>query len=362
MILLFILLSTITFADTRTNNLPNGFQWRYITDEKEPTPRFGQFWRSGVVLEDKLIVLNSHLLIALDFQGQELWKMGLQSENAIAEAKIISTDTNEIIVIITDALLRINTDTGTLIDHYGYDIKKSSSFQFTELLPRTAILFQDYVYVFLGPQLLSFHKETLHREEVFNFNSSPKTLPVIYDNQFIIGFLNGSVEMFNITTKQSKTLLHSKDSIRQIVIDKDLIFIPSSKSMKVYSNTRFFAESDQFPNNILSIANNKIWLRQHNKGTIHQIDETLSSLQKIFFINDKIAGKISTPVVGHENIILNIDSIEGQIFVIEDSSLKKTVYSEEFMDNPPLQLLDQKDNMVLLGGFDGLYFIDLNQI
>ncbi len=32
------------------------------------------------------------------------------------------------------------------------------------------------------------------------------------------------------------------------------------------------------------------------------------------------------------------------------------------MDNPPLQLLYQKDSIVLLGGFDGLYLIDLSDI
>ncbi len=362
LLVILLLLTTVTFADTRYHNLPEGFKWRYIMDEREPSPRMGQFWRSGILLEDKLIALNTHSLIALDLQGKELWKMGLKSEKPLSEAKIIHILSNEIVLVITDALLRINTDTGELIDHYGYDAHKSSAFQFTELLPRTAILYQDYIYVFLGPQLLSFHIKTLQRDDVFNFNSSPKTLPIIYNGQFIIGFLNNNVEIFHPLTKQKHTLLYGKDSIRQIVIDKDLIFIPSVNSLKVYSNTNFFAESGQFPDNILSYVNNKIWLRQHSKGTIHQIDETLSSLQEIFFIHDRSASKITSPLVGHNDTLLNIDGIEGVIFVIKNNKLKTVIYSEEFMDNPPLQLLYQKDSIVLLGGFDGLYLIDLADI
>ncbi len=362
LIVLLLLLTTVTFADTRYNHLPEGFKWRYVMDEREPSPRLGQFWRSGILLEDRLIALNTHTLIALDLQGRELWKMGLESENAVAEAKIIQTLSNEIILVITDALLRINTDTGELIDHYGYDVNRRSAFQFTELLPRTAILYQDHIYVFLGPQLLSFHIETLQRTDVFNFNSSPKTLPVLYHDQFVIGFLNNNVEMFHPLTKQKHTLLHGRDSIRQIVIDKELIFIPSANSLKVYSNTSFFAESDQFPNNILSHVDNKIWLRQHNKGTLHQIDETLSSLKEVFFIYDRSAGKITAPLVGFDDVLLNVDGIEGIVFVIKDFELKDVIYSESFMDNPPLQLIDQRGALVILGGFDGLYLVDLADI
>ncbi|MGL5956333.1 MAG: hypothetical protein ACRC0X_07000 [Brevinema sp.] len=366
-IFLFLLLPIVVFADTRTNNLPQGFQWRYTMDEREPSPRFGQFWRDGIFLEDKIIVLNTHTLIALDFQGQELWKMGLAAESPFSEAKIHHTDSNEIVVVITDALLRINTDTGELIDHYGYDVRRRAAFQFTELLPRSSVLLGDYIYVFLGPQLLSFHKKDLKRESVLNFHSSPKTIPIIYDNQLIIGLLNGFVELFNPQTKEKQTLIYGKAgadySVRQIVVHQDFIFIPSNQSLQVYSNTNFFAESDLFPDNILSSVDNQIWLRQHQEGTLYEIDETLSALQEIEFITDKSANQINSPLAGNSNILLHIDGIEGRIFVIRPhSSSVQVIYSEHFLDNPPLQLLDQQENFILLGGFDGLYLINLIEL
>ncbi|MGL4677456.1 MAG: hypothetical protein ACRCWI_07290 [Brevinema sp.] len=363
-ILIFLLFPIKAFSDTRTNNLPQGFQWRYIMDEREPAPRFGQFWRDGIFLEDKIIVLSTHTLIALDFQGKELWKMGLAAENPLSEAKIHQSDSNEIVIVITDALLRINTDTGELIDHYGYNVQKRSAFQFTELLPRSSILLGDYIYVFLGPQLLSFHKKDLKRENIANLNSLPKTIPVIYGTQLVIGFLNGFVELLNPQTKEKYTLIYGKTeadfSVRQIIVNQDFIFIPSNRSIQVYSNTSFFAESDLFPDNILSLIDGQIWLRQHQQGTLYKIDETLSSLQKIEFVSNKSANKISTPLAGNSNTLFHIDGIEGRIFIIQTQTATiQVIYSEDFSDNPPLQLLDQQDDSILLGGFEGLYLIKI---
>lgn len=364
--LLFFLIPTNNFSDTRTDNLPQGFKWRYVMDELEPAARFGEFWRSGILLEDKIIVLNTHTLIALDHNGKELWKRGLPVEGTLAKAKILQSASNEILVIITSAILKINTDNGELLHHYGYNTHKRSAFQFTELIPRTAILFQEHLFVFLGPELLSFHKDTLEKNIVYNFNSSPKTLPVLFNNKFIIGFLNGFVEMFDPLTKDKKTLIyghkHQNFSVRQIITKDDLIYIPSSHILQVFSNDQFYAKSDQFPDNILSEVEGNIWLRQHNRGNLIHIDETLSPLDKIHFISDRIANKISSPLIGHNGTLIQVDSIEGQIFVIQNKNVKSIIYAEDFLDNPPIQILAQNKQQLLLGGFDGLYLIDINAL
>ncbi len=367
LLLLFLLLSNISYTETRMNNLPQGFKWRYIMDETAPSPRSGQFWRSGILLEDKIIVLNAYNLIALDLKGKELWKKGLAAENPFSEAKIYRTESNEIVVIITDALIRINTDTGEMIKNFGYDVRKKSAFQFTELLPRHSILFKDLIYVFLGPQLISFHKKTLERNIVGTFNSSPKTLPIQYKDSFILGFLNNFVQSFNPISKANRTLVFGASEsdfvIRQPVVKDELLFIPTSKDIQVYSNDTLFSKSDYFTNNILSITGTSIWLRQHQIGTIYKIDETLTSIKQTEFTPNKYASKIGIPLAGNDDILVHIDGIKGTLFIITqkpDLQLKKTIYSEEFIDNPPIQLLAQQNNLILLGGFEGLYLIDID--
>lgn len=369
LLLFFLLLHTVSFTETRTDSIPQGFNWRYTMDETDPGPRSGQFWRSGIFLEDKVVVLNMHTLIALDFNGKELWKRGLAAENPFSEAKIHRTESNEIVVVITDALIRINTDTGDMIQNYGYDVNKGSAFQFTELLPRHSILFKDHLYVFLGPQLLSFHKTSLERTVVGTFNSSPKTLPIPYKDNLVLGFVNNFVSLYNPISKETKTLIFGSSKsdfiIRQPVIKDDLLFIPTSKDIQVYSNSNLFSQSDHFTNSILSTVGGDIWLRQHQKGTIYKIDETLTAIKKISFSPDKYANSITAPLSGDKNTLIHIDGIEGALFIISqqpDLKLKKIIYSEEFMDNPPIQLLAQQNNLILLGGFDGLYLIDIDQL
>ena len=369
LLLFFLLLHNVSFTETRTNNLPQGFNWRYTMDETDPTPRSGQFWRSGIFLEDKVIVLNMHTLIALDFNGKELWKRGLAAANPFSEAKIHRTESNEIVVVITDALIRINTDTGDMIQNYSYDVKKRSAFQFTELLPRHSILFKDHIYVFLGPELLSFHKTSLERTVVGTFNSSPKTLPIPYKDSLVLGFINNFVNLYNPINKETKTLIFGASEsdfiIRQPVISDDLLFIPTSKDIQVYSNGNLFSQSTSFTNSILSAIGGDIWLRQHQIGTIYKIDETLTAVKKISFTPNKYANAITAPLAGDKNTLIHIDGIEGVLFVISqqaDLKLKKTIYSEEFKDNPPIQLIAQQNNLILLGGFDGLYLINIDRL
>ena len=369
LLLFFLLLHTVSYTDTRTNDLPQGFKWRYVMDETEPTPRSGQFWRSGILLENKVIVLNMHNLIALDFNGKELWKRGLAAENPFSQAKIHRTESNEIVVIITDTLIRINTDTGDMIQNYTYDVSKRSAFQFTELLPRHSVLFKDHIYVFLGPQLLSFHKTSLQKTVVGTFNSSPKTIPIPYKDSLVLGFTNNFVNLYNPISKETKTLIFGASEsdfiIRQPIIQDDLLFIPTSKDIQVYSNGNLFSQSDHFTNSILSVVGNDIWLRQHQIGTIYKIDETLTAIKKISFSPDKYANSITTPLSGDTNTLIHIDGIEGSLFIISQQpslKLKKTIYSEEFIDNPPIQLLAQQNNLILLGGFDGLYLIDIDRL
>ncbi len=361
---LLLLIPAVMGAETRYHKLPGGFKWRYVMNEPEPLPRKGLFWRSAIFLDDKIIALNNHTLIALTYNGVELWKMGLQVEYSNSEAKIHKSGDDEIIVVITDAVLRIDSSNGQLIDHYGYDSGRMSAFQMTELLPRTSVLMGDYVYVFLGPVLIAFHKETLDRHEVQNFNSSPKTIPVVYDEDYLVtAFVNGYVHMINPATKERKTLLANKTdvSIRQIVADEQFIYIPTSGAMMVYSNNVLYAESDMFPNNILSKADGKIWLQRHKIGEFHQIDQTLSPVRSITYTDNKTANNISSPIVGSGDTIIYVDSNEGKIYVM-DKILRKIIFSEDFMDNPPVQFLNQKDSMVLLGGFEGLYLIDINEL
>lgn len=359
-----------TYSSIRTNNLPEGFKWRYIMDEREPTPRSGQFWRTGIIMENKLIVLNTYMLIALDFSGKELWKMGLPAENPYAEAKIHQSSSNEIIIVITDALLRINTDTGELIDHYGYDVRRRAAFQFTELLPRQSILYKDYVYVFLGPQLLSFHKESLVRKKVHDFDSSPKTIPIVYQDQFVIGFNNGFLVLFNPNRKKSSPLIYgspSKEfSLRQPIVQDDLLYIPMNDRIEVYQGKELYSRSTLLTDSILSSVNNQVWLRKHQSAMLQQIDATLSPLKEIQFISPKLANKISSPLIGNSNKLIHIDGIDGQLFIINNEennlTLKTNLYTEDFMDNPPIQFLDQTEELLLIGGFDGLYLIDLQKI
>lgn len=367
-IYLFILFFVFSegFADTRTKNLPQGFLWRYIMDETEPTPRTGQYWRSGVLLEDKIIVLNTHNLIALTYEGKELWKRGLVAENPFSEAKIYSTDTNEIIVVITDALLRIDTTTGDLIDHYGYDVTKRAAFQMTEMLPRHSLLFQNHIYVFLGPQLLSFNTKTFERKTVVNFNSSPKTLPILYQDQIVVGLINGYVEFYDPIENTKNVLIYGGEdpdfSIRQPVSSEEFLYIPTTEGIRVYNNTNIISKSDHFEDPILSSINNEVWLRQHQKGSLSLIDQTLSSIEQTSFIKDKYATKINVPLGGNVNTLVHIDGLEGTVFIIKREpsvSFSHTIYSEEFTDNPPIQLLDQTKEHLLLGGFHGLYLLHL---
>lgn len=368
-ILFFLLLFvSLSFGDTRSNGLPIGFSWRYIIDEREPSPRTGQFWRDGIFFDDKIIVLNAHNLIALDMKGEVLWVRSLPLENSYSEAKIHQIKSNEIIIVIADALLKINTDTGDLLDHYGYNSIKKSVFQFTELLPRHSFLFNDKIYVFLSSELLAFDIKTLTRKKIFSFDSHPKTLPILYKNKIILGLQNGFVHLFDPISKNDKILIYgSMDkefAIRQPIIQNDLIYIPTTEGIIVYKGMQLFSQTTQYQNSILDNIEGKIWLRQHFSNELFQIDETLSPLLQITY--PKESDIINSPLIGRGNKLLNLDSIVGQMLIFEYNTsniiLLKELYVEDFWDNPPLQLLDQKDQYVLLGGFDGLYLVDIAKL
>ncbi|MGL4367611.1 MAG: hypothetical protein ACRCTQ_04965 [Brevinemataceae bacterium] len=359
------------YGIVRTNNLPDGFLWQYMINEQEPSPRTGQFWRDGIFLDDKIIILNTHNLIALDTNGNELWVRGLPAENPLSEAKIHRSQSNEILIVITDAVLRINTDTGELIEHYGYNVARRSAFQFTELLPRQSVLFQDTLFVFLGPELLAFNTQTLSRSKITSFNTSPKTIPLIYDNRLLFGFNNGFVELFDSSTTNARIpiLFGSSSgnfSVRQPIIYNDLIFIPTSTEIYVYKGSSLFAQTSAYTNAILSKIDNNIWLREHNKGHLIQINEILIPINQISFESPKTAHAVNAPLIGYHDKLIHFDSIAGKMVLFSYSAksltILKEILTEDFLDNPPLQMLDQKNNLLIIGAFDGLYLLDINKL
>lgn len=355
------------YPETRTNGLPKGFIWQYIIDEKEPSPRSGQFWRSGIFIGDKIFVLNRHYLIALERDtGKMLWIRGLPSENPISEAKILHTDTNEIIVIISDALLRISTKDGELLQQYSYDARKHSAFQHTLLMPRHSIFFNNKIYVFLGPDLLEFDKHSLKRNKLFTFNASPKTLPLTFGNELLLGFQNGFLELFSPSSKKRRMLIcgspYSGFSLRQPVIQDLFIFVPTSDELLVYREDEIFARNSTYKDGIFSSAGGRVWLREHFSGILTEMDETLSPLRSMRIEAPSRARAINTPVIGNSRRIMLADTADGdfKIMNIQDLSIISSITSEDFLDHPPLQILDMQENHILLGAFDGLYLIDLN--
>lgn len=354
------------YPGTRTNGLPKGFIWQYILDEKEPSPRSGQFWRSGIFIGDKIFVLNRHYLIALERDtGTMLWIKSLPSENPISEAKILHTDTNEITVIISDALLRISTTDGALLQQYSYDARKHSAFQHTLLMPRHSIFFNDKIYVFLGPDLLEFDKHSLKQNKLFTFNSSPKTLPLVFGNDLLLGFQNGFLELFSPLSKKRRMLIcgspYSGFSLRQPVILDVFIFVPTSDELLVYRNNEIFARNKMYKDGIFSLAGGRLWLREHFSGILTEMDETLSPLRSTRIEAPSRARAINTPIIGNNQRIMLADTADGdfKIMNIQDLSIASSVTSEDFLDHPPLQILDKQENYILIGGFDGLYLIDL---
>jgi len=368
--LLFFLLffTNVLYGETRTNGLPVGFEWRYISDIRATSPRTGQFWRDAIFIDDKMIILNTYHLFALDMKGEVLWIRGLPIEHIYAEAKIHKTVSNEIVIITPNTLLRINTDDGNLIKHYNYDSRRRSAFQFTELQPRQSFLYQNNLYVFLGSDLLSFNIKTLERKKVLGFNSRPKTLPILYKDNVLLGLYNGFLNLLNLSTLKNKILIYgstdNKFVIRQPIIQNDLIYIPTSESIMIYKDDKLYSESIIYQDVILNNIQNEIWLRSHDSDKIIKIDETLSPILQIKF--NKESDKINSPLISYNDKLLNIDGITGQISIFNINStniaLKKELYIEEFLENPPLQILDQKDQYLLLGGFDGLYLVNINKL
>lgn len=351
-----------SFSETRTNNLPQQIKWRYITDEKSPVPRSGQFWRDGIFIEDKIIVLNSYYLIALDINGKQLWIRSLPSENAYAQAKIHNIGNKEIIVVTSDSIFKINIETGELVDHYTYDVSKKSAFQTTELMPRFSILLENNMYVFLGPQLLQFNVNSLEKSIVLNLNSSPKTKPIIYKDHLVVGLENQTAVMINIDKKTVQTILtsfrYSEESIRQPVVIKNYLLLPTTTSIYTYNNYELVNETSKYSNAILSIINDNIWMRQHCTGKLSLIDETFSTIASIIYETPKYAGQINSPLIGISNKLIHFDNIKGQIIFFDvnnnNISIEKELFAEDLLDNPPLQFLDQQENLFLIGGFDGL--------
>ncbi|MGL4561677.1 MAG: hypothetical protein ACRCV0_05270 [Brevinema sp.] len=362
----------LNHAETRTNNLPPQFKWRYIMDEREPSPRTGQFWRDGIFFRDKIIVLNTYNLIALDTNGNVLWIHGLPAESACSQAKIHPISEHEIIIVISDSLLRINTDTGEMLNHYNYDVSRRAAFQITQLMPRHSVLLGDHIYVFLGSQLLSFNTNSLLRTHVLNLNSPPKTLPVIFNNKILVGLENKTTLLLDPVKKQSNILLLSLntsfETVRQPMTQDHYIYIPTDKNIHLFENNEEINQNAEFTNGILDIIEGKIWLRQHQTGILREIDkETLDQIRYISYENQKHAGKINTKLIGTNNTLVHIDSIKGQMIFFDISDHKQIkkqdeIFVEDILDNPPLQYLDQKGDFILIGAFDALYLVTLSNI
>ncbi|MGL4393901.1 MAG: hypothetical protein ACRCS8_01565 [Brevinema sp.] len=354
----------ITYADTRTDNLPQNFKWRYTMDDREPSPRTGQFWRDGIFLDGKIVVLNSHYLIGLDMNGKQLWINALPAEEAFSEAKMHPVAEHEIVIVTSDSLLRIDIRTGELLQSYNYKVAKRSAFQMTELMPRHSVVMDEYLYVFLGPQLLSFHTNSLERADVLNLTSAPKTIPMLINNLILVGLQNKTLLMVDPMTKNSNILLNSFDrrfnTLRQPVTNKETIYVPTDRGIHVFEFQEEINQSNKFTDAILDFLNGKLWMRKHKTGTLQELDPiTLESRQELTYEEPKFADEINTPLVGQDNLLLHIDSIKGQIITFDTSSTSMKVEAELFVedlsDSPPLQFLAQKDNLILIGAFDGLY-------
>ncbi|MGL4388778.1 MAG: hypothetical protein ACRCTJ_05245 [Brevinema sp.] len=368
--LLFLLISTGIFhTTTRTDNLPKNFKWRYTMDEQEPSPRTGQFWRDGVFISDKIVVLNSHYLIGLDQYGKKLWINALPAEEAFSEAKIHPVSNTEIIVITSDSLLRIDINTGELLKSYNYDVAHRAVFQMTELMPRHSILLNDFVYVFLGSQLLSFHTNSLERATTMTLISAPKTIPVKVGNQILVGLQNKTALLLDPITKKSSIYLSSLNrrfkTLRQPIIIKNTIYFPTDREIHVFENDEEINRTSKFTNAILDLVSDKIWMRKHNTGTITELDRTtLDDIRTFTYEDPKYADRINTPLIGKDNTVIHIDTLKGHVITLDISkkeiTTKSEIFVEDLLDNPPLQFLDQKDNLILLGAFDSLYLATIN--
>ncbi|MGL5253442.1 MAG: hypothetical protein ACRC9L_00200 [Brevinema sp.] len=367
--LIFCFLPFLIHSYTRTDQLPQGFVWQYLPDENLSQPRGGLAWRAGLIDAKTIFLLSTDTLVALKMDGSVIWRYQLPAEGLNSEAKILPFDDNHIIVALTDAILKIKRSDGNLVSQYSYDSSKGQAFRPTLLLPRYTFIYNKNIYSFIGPQLLRFDGQTLERKEVISFSSPPKTLPVFYPPYFAVGFDNGFFEIFNPETKDKFTLISGSPKkdfrIRQPVIRDDLLFVPATDELLVYQGREIFARNANLTNAILSFIEGRIWLRGHNTGLISEIDETLSTLREGRYASPIRASVIDAPLVGISNRALHLEAQNGGLTIIDTSKDKPTVVkslvSEDFDENPPLSILANHQELVLIGGFDGVFLIDLTK-
>lgn len=344
-----------------------GILWGYYPDEKATQPRGSMFWRAGFMDENLLYLLSTETLVCLNQQGVQQWIYRLPAEGMNSEAQILPLG-NALIIITTDTLLKIDKTTGQQIAAYGYDSSRRSAFQRTLLLPRYSFVSEGSLYGFIGPTLLKFDGETLARSEVKNFNSSPKTLPVLYNDRLAVALDNGFFELYDLKSGENNTLISGSPradfSIRQPLVHKGLLFVPASDELVVYQDTDIFARNASLTNAILSGIEGRLWMRGHNTGILSEIDETLSIVAEGRYASPVRAGFIDAPLAGTAKRILHLETLNGALTVIDASgetpSVVSTHVSEDFGENPPLKILGARGSLVLIGGFDGAFLINLD--
>ena len=367
--LVLCLIPSLFHSYTRTDGMPKGFIWCYLPDERLSQPRGGVAWRAGLIDAGTIYLLSADTLVALRMDGTVIWRYRLPAEGMNSEAKILPFDDTHIIVAVTDAILKIKRLDGSLATQYSYDSSKGQAFRPTLILPRYTFIYDNNVYGFIGAQLIRFDGQTLERSEVMTFAAPPKTLPVFYDPYFAVGFNNGFFEIFNPETGDKHNLISGSPKkdfrIRQPVVRGDLLFVPATDELLVYQGREIFARNSNLTNALLSTIDGRIWMRGHNTGLLSEIDETLSVLREGRYASPVRAGVVDAPLVGTSNRVLHLEAQNGGFTVIDVAQDKPTVIkslvSEDFDENPPLSILAENKQMVLIGGFDGVFLIDLTK-
>ncbi|MGL5721506.1 MAG: hypothetical protein ACRCY4_03800 [Brevinema sp.] len=367
--LVLCLLPSTFHAYTRTDGMPKGFVWRYLPDETATQPRGGMAWRAGLIDGGAIYLLSTDTLVALRMDGSVIWRYRLPSEGMNSEAKILPFDDAHIIVAVTDAILKIKRVDGTPAAQHSYDSRKGQAFRPTLILPRYTFVYRGNVYGFIGAQLIRFDGNTLDRSEALTFSAPPKTLPIYYEPYFAVGFDNGFFEIFNPETKDKFNLISGSPKkdfrIRQPVVRGDLLFVPATDELLVYQGREIFARNSNLTNALLSTIDGRIWMRGHNTGLLSEIDETLSVLREGRYASPIRAGVVDSSLVGTKNRVLHLEAQNGGFTVIDVSQDKptvvKTLVSDDFDENPPLSILAEDKNIVLIGGFDAVFLIDLTK-
>lgn len=363
-----LIYANCTYGLTVSKNIPKGFLWGYTMDLVESTPRAkssGNFWKDALFLENQIILLNTYQVICLDYKGKTIWTHDLPIPTQ-AYAKI-HLYPNFIVILTPSRIMTIDKKNGEEIQIYNLYSSKASIIEKRTLEPQNSFIWNKELYVFLGSELLAFNPDSLTRRSVKTFYALLKTTPILFkDEWLILGFQNGFAILFNLRTKKHKTLLEGASerdfSIRQPAIYKNKIIIPTNEKVFLFEEENMIQEKNA-EDLIVSVIKDKIWVRKHKSPYLLEWNEKFKTTQKLIFTKADEARLISTPLVGHKNILLHTDGIDGKIFIIEDSPLlyvKETFLSEDFSDNPPLYILKQENNLVLLAAFDGVYLIDLN--